>query len=47
MSGIVAKVHDCNIAVSKFELESSHCVHFQTNTLGKGMKPLVPQLWDK
>ena len=29
--------------VSEFELQSRYYIHFQTNTLGKGMNPLIPQ----
>ena len=36
----VAYVLVCNIVVNEFELQSGHNVHFQTNTFGKGMKPL-------
>ena len=32
---------DCGIVVRKFELQSHYYVHFQTNTLGKGMNPLI------
>ena len=35
------KVLDCGIVVSEFELQSRYYVHFQTNTLGKGMNPLI------
>ena len=27
--------------VSEFELQSRYYIHFQTNTLGKGMNPLI------
>ena len=40
--GIVANVLDCDIVVSKFELQSLYYVHFRTNTLRKGMDPLIP-----
>ena len=33
---------DCDIIVNEFEFHSRNCVHFQTNTLWKGMKPLIP-----
>ena len=32
---------DCGIVVSKFVLQSHYNVHFQVNTLGKGMNPLI------
>ena len=35
------KVVDSSIEVSEFELQSCYYVHFQTNTLGKGMNSLV------
>ena len=40
--GVVAEVPDCDIVVSKFELQSRYYVHFRTVTLEKGMKPLIP-----
>ena len=41
-SRVVANVLDCDIIVSKFELQAHYDVHFQTNTTGKGMNPLTP-----
>ena len=38
----VAKVLDCDIVVSEFELVSHYYINFQTNTHGKGMNPLIP-----
>ena len=38
---------DCNIRVSEFRLLTCYYIHFQTNTLKKPMKPLIPQLWVK
>ena len=35
-------VVDCDIVVSEFELQPRYYIHFQTNTLGKGMNPLFP-----
>ena len=35
------KAIDCGIVVSEFEHQSRYYVHFQTNTLGKGMKSLI------
>ena len=32
---------DYRIVVSEFEIQSPYCVHFQANTLGKGMNPLI------
>ena len=37
----VSKIMDCGIVVSKFVLQSCYYVHFQTNTLGEGMNPLI------
>ena len=41
---IEANMLDCDIVVSEFELESRYNVDFQTNTLGKGMNPLITRL---
>ena len=38
---VTAKVLDCGLEVSEFELQSCCYVHFQTNTFGKAMNPLV------
>ena len=38
----MAKVLGCGLAISEFELLSRFYVHFRTNTLGKGMKPVIP-----
>ena len=35
------KAMDYGILVSKFELQSRYYVHFQANTLGKDMNPLI------
>ena len=39
--GVMVKVMDCGIVISEFELQSRYYVHFRTNTLGKGMNPLI------
>ena len=39
--GVMVKVLDCRIVVCKFELQLCYYIHFQTNTLGKGMNPLI------
>ena len=39
--GVIVKKMDCGIIVSEFVLQSRYYVHFQTNTLGKGMNPLI------
>ena len=38
---VIVKVLDCRIIVSEFKLQSYYYIHFQTNTLGKGMNPLI------
>ena len=43
---IMANMLDFNLIVSKFKLQLCYYIHFQTNTLGKGMNLLIPsQLW--
>ena len=39
--GVMVKMLDCGIVLSEFELQSLYYVHFRTNALGKGMKPLI------
>ena len=39
--GVIVKAMDCGIVVREFELQSRYYVHFRTNTLGKGMSPLI------
>ena len=39
--GIIAKVQNCSLDVSEFKLPLCYCIHFHTNTLGKGMNPLI------
>ena len=39
--GVVIKALDCGIVVSKFKLQLHYYIHFQTNNLEKGMKPLI------
>ena len=38
----VANVKKFNGYISEFKLQSSYCVHFWTNTLGKGMNSFIP-----
>ena len=45
--GIMVKAMDCGIVVSEFVLQLYYYVHFQANTVGKGMSPLSSQLWVK
>ena len=37
----MVKAMDYGIVVREFVLQSHHYVHFRTNTLGKGMNPLI------
>ena len=39
--GIIVKALDCGIVEGEFELYRRYYVHFGTNTLEKGMKPLI------
>ena len=41
LCGVMVKVMDCGIVVREFVLQSRYYVHFQANTLGKGMNPLI------
>ena len=46
--GVGANVFDFDIVVKEFELQSRYYVHFWTNTIDKGMNPLILfQLWVK
>ena len=38
---LMVKAIDCRIVVIEFELRSRYHVHFRTNTIGKGMNPLI------
>ena len=39
--GVMVNAMGRGIVVSEFELQSLYYVHFWTNTLGKGMNPLI------
>ena len=39
--GVMVKAMDCRIVVREFVLQSDYYIHFQANTLGKGMNPLI------
>ena len=39
--GVMVKTMDCGIVVSECVLQSRYYDYFWTNTLGKGMKPLI------
>ena len=41
LRGVMVKAMDCRIVVCEFVLQSRYYVHFRTNTLGKGMNPLI------
>ena len=43
--GIIANGLDCVIIVSKSEQQLHYYIHFQTNTFGKGMNPLILPSW--
>ena len=45
--GVVANVLDCDVSENNFKLQLCYYIHFWTNAFGKGMKPLIPQLWVK
>ena len=45
LSGIADNVLDSKIVVNKIESQLHYYIHFQSNTLGKGMNPLSLQLW--
>ena len=38
---VMVKAMDCEIVVSEFELQLHYYDHFRTNTLVKGMNPLI------
>ena len=40
--GVIAKVMERELEVREFELQSFFYFHFQTNTFGKIMNPLIP-----
>ena len=40
-SPLMVKAMDYEIVVREFELQSRYYVHFRTNTLGKGMYPIL------
>ena len=37
----MAKVRDCGLEVSEFELKSRYYVHVQHNTIGKSMRQFI------
>ena len=39
--GVMVKAMICEIVAHELELQSRYYVHFRTNTLGKGMNPLI------
>ena len=44
---IIANVLDCDIIVNEFEPQSRNYIHFQINTLRKGMNPLILPLMNE
>ena len=38
----MAKVLDCNLEISEFELQSRYNIYFKANTLEKAMNPVSP-----
>ena len=38
---VMVKAVDCGVVVSEFELQLLYYIHFWTNTLGKGMNPII------
>ena len=42
----MVKAVDCGIVVREFVLQSRYYIHFQANTLGKGMNPHILQAMD-
>ena len=41
LRGVMVKAMVCEIVAREFEIQSCYYVHFQTNTIGKGMNPLI------
>ena len=41
LHGVMAKMQNCNITVSRFELQQRYYVHFRINSLGEDMNPLI------
>ena len=39
--GVMVKAMVCEIEPREFELQSRYYIHFQANTLGKGMNPHI------
>ena len=39
--GVMVNAMVCKIVAREFELQSRYYIHFRTNTLGKGMNPLI------
>ena len=44
---VMVKALDCGIVVSEFKFQSHYYVRFRTNTLGKGMNPLIAPAIDE
>ena len=39
--GVMVKAMDCRIVEHEFVLQSRYYIHFQANTIGKGMNPVI------
>ena len=39
--GVMVKAMDCGIVVNEFILQLHYYVHFRTNTVEKGMNPVI------
>ena len=42
---VISKVQNCDLEVSRFELQTRYYIHFRTNTLDKVMNPII--IWVK
>ena len=40
---VIANLLDFDIGVNEFKLQSCNYLHFGTNTLSKGMNPIIPR----
>ena len=41
LHSVMVQAMVCEIVTREFELQSRYNIHFRTNTLGKGMNPLI------
>ena len=47
LRSVMTKVPGCGLEISESEIQSPYNDHFLTNSLRKGMNPLIIPLWDK